>query len=157
MSDYFFTHKFSTQPNNTITGSESLTDIEIFTDEFITITYRGDNTGANTSQWFSFEISETSDLIVLGLIDRTTGVIRLNDNEQAATTGTTYWVNDSVFSEPFNTWQINDTNVFACQLTIIQDTPISPNQRSYIIKGVGRQSNLARQPASIFIQSYRIS
>lgn len=150
-----FTNDFPVNANTKILGSDVDTDVIVYTDPdgWLTITY----TGTDSSQWFSFEIGATSDVILLGLLDRSTGVVRLNDNFPGAVVSTTYWINDNITTPPNNTWQNDQINVYGCIIKIIQNTPTDPDTRVYVLKGNGNQSSAPLlQPPDVFVQAYRI-
>jgi hypothetical protein len=142
-------HPVRSQP---IVGATADTDVELLDDDFVTITYKG----TDGSQWFTFENKNLADVVVGGVLGRSGGTTRFNDNEQAVAASSTLWVNDNLFAAPGTTWQDDVINFFDIRIDITEDTPATPNQRIYSIIGTGRQSSLARQPAAVFVSPYRI-
>lgn len=134
--------------------SELGNDIDVYTDDgWLTFTY----TGADSSQWWSFTSPEISEVVILGLLNRSGGTTRYTDNEKAVAASTQLWINDNMFSAPTSTWQNNIINLFNFRIDIIHDATTTPVVRSYQGNGTGRISTDSEQPGCIDLTVFRFN
>jgi len=130
-------------------------DIVLLPDDgFVTITY----SGSTTSRWIKLVVTALSDVILGGTIFKSSTTLRFNDNDQDVAALAPVWIADIMTMEPATqVWENDDINQIGNRIDIIQDAATTPVVRTYIVRGDGRQSSLARQPGELNLTAFRVT
>lgn len=141
--------------SNVISNAQLTSNVLLLPDDgFVTITY----SGSTTSRWFRFTPTALSDVVVAGIIEKSSTTTRFNDNAQDVAALSVSWVNNNLAVEPATqVWEDDEINFMKARIDIIQDAATTPIVRSYRIVGDGRQTTLARQPGDIRVEVFRIA